>query len=298
MMEIEIGSAKLTSLPFMVIKSPILYILSVLSRNIFTVEVLSKTINLCSLKFSPLRTFIVHSPTVASDGTLKLSIVKVPVLSEYVSIILIIFPWGFEIVTFSNTLSPVLPITSTWSPILYSFSMVWNSIAPEPVDRPTVKVTRPLVVPCLTSAVKTPLPNTLSSTTNVPYPLSSNCTDSLIFSFVKESREPFRIICCKEFQVRSSVSGSFAIVRQKLGITFILRSFFILLKIFFTFVLAFFSLIGLNKVIILPYFGLIITQIIILRFLNYWIIFSFDVFYFFCTLNLFFVDHDVFLGIR
>ena len=52
-----------------------------------------------------------------------------------------------------------------------------------------MKVTRSLCPdPYLTSAVKTPLPKTFSSTTNVAYPSSSNSTESLIFSFVKESK--------------------------------------------------------------------------------------------------------------
>ena len=46
-------------------------------------------------------------------------------------------------------------------------------------------------------------------------------TATYINSLVSGSSEPFFITCCKEFHVRSKVSGSFAIVFQKFGIFFI-----------------------------------------------------------------------------
>ena len=65
-------------------------------------------------------------------------------------------------------------------------------------------------------------------------------------AFIRGSNAPFFIISFREFQVLSNVSGSLAIVFQKLGIAFILRSFLILLKTFLTFPLALFSSIGIK----------------------------------------------------
>ena len=144
--------------PLILSTSPELKILPGSSINIWITVESGITLNLCSDLFSSLVIDITHMPRAALDGILKSSILKVPILSENVSNVLITVLLGSEIFTFSIELLPVLPIIRTCSPGRYSLLVVWNSIGPEPVDRPTVKIVKPLALPCLISTVNVPVP--------------------------------------------------------------------------------------------------------------------------------------------